>query len=276
MNILTVSLVFILSCRSENQRAIINRRRELTFFSLVPINIIRYLKTQFKNIILTYSGGTDSTLLLLLIAKFGDLNDLTSIVFNNTRLSSRAQQEYVETVIQKLSLTSKFTIIVPEKTRAELLELIKEDMASAKDKKHSKHLYRCCVEAKEKPFIKYLKDNDFHNEQTVVLRGIRAFESSMRFNTIMQLIRTGQVYYNRPRYSRKIFVSNPIFMVPDRYKEIILKNLCSEFHLPMPVGTGCVECPIFLKYASPEERKGERFQKTQKRLLGQEILDDFF
>ena len=259
-----------MTCR-ENEKAAI---RELTLNEKIPIKIIKFLQSKFENLILAWSGGSDSTLLLLLLAKNDLLDSLTKIVFNNTRMNSAKTINYIDSIVSKLNFKDKFVITKPAVSRKYLEKIILEDYQKNLGKKHDKSMYRCCLIAKERPVIDYFKETGFENEQTVVLRGIRANESSQRFMSTIKLIESGQFYFNHPRFSRKIFVSNPLMLMPNKSKKVLLGKLCAKYDLELPLKSGCSLCPIYYKYTTGEEQGSDRYQKAQL-FFGQKSLKKF-
>lgn len=239
------------------------RLREQGIQEKYPQRIVRFLVSKFDKIIFTFSGGTDSTLLLLLLAEDNLLKKIDYVVFNNTRMNSRLIMDYIDQVVSVLNLQDKFIILKPKLSRKKLLEIIEEDVLLAVGKKHSKHLYRCCRLSKELPFNEWLKEKNFNNEKTVVLRGIRLNESSQRYMTVLQMIETGQIYYNKPRYNRKIYASNPLVFMDDFNKKRLLGKLCLKYNIDYPEKSGCIGCPIFLKYEKGYDRRKDVIKLKQ-------------
>jgi len=250
------------NCIITEKQKILFKNRELTLQEKIPIEIVEFLKIKFEKILMAFSGGSDSTLLLLLLIESKQINCIDTIIFNNTRLQSPEIFRYIDTIIERFDLKEKFVTIKPNYSRKQLLKIIEEDIANVTGKKHSKHLYRCCVLAKEKPMNKYLKENELESEKTVLLRGIRANESSQRFMTCLQMIRSGQFYCNKPRYNKKIYVSNPLALMTEQVKWKLLKKLCQKYNIPLPKKSGCIYCPIFAKFDSKTDL--ERIMKLNK------------
>ena len=248
----------------------------------IPVNITRYLFKRFETKILLYSGGTDSTLLLSILNNYqlvkGDgqrlLDDLDFIVFNNTRMEFPETISYIRKVLAALKVEDKLVIIKPTKTRKELEQMIKEDLEKARGKKHDKSLYRCCYYSKKKPMKNYLKEHDLDKESTVMLRGLRAVESSVRMMSTLQQLERGHFYCFQWKHTKNAYASDPIRYVNNQEKKKWLLAFCNKYKIDYPSVTGCSICPIFYKYANKREQKTEQYRKMLS-FFGQDSIESF-
>ena len=86
---------------------------------MIPIRHLKYLRKQFETLILAYSGGTDSTLLLLIMHDYNIKPD--HIVFGNTGIEYPETVTNVHETINKLGYLDQFTEIFPEISRKEII-----------------------------------------------------------------------------------------------------------------------------------------------------------
>ena len=216
-------------------------------YRYLPIYLLKYLRETFGHLSLAFSGGTDSTLLLLLCKEHGIKID--SIVFHNTRLNGKTANLYVRETIRKLGYSEIFHITLPKFSLAEIKQMIKEDYQKAtRCSSHSKNKYRCCKATKEKPMRDWLTSQDLRNETTCIIRGVRADESHARFANRLMLIRTGKIYFHDFYDALPVKVSDPIFLVTEEWKREELLRLCAKYNLELPTSSGCALCPIFMKF----------------------------
>lgn len=235
----------------------------------IPLKIIKYLRKNFTNLVLSYSGGTDSTLLLLYMLRYEIPPDY--VVFTNTRM------EYVETFryikLIKQHVWPDIIQIRPKERRKELLQLIKEDWDKVRacDSPHDKHNFRCCEIAKKHPFRIWLKNQDLYNEQLVAIIGTRAAEGYRRAQNLLRLFEYNHVVYSPPnRY--KYAKSWPVGLLSDRVKLKLLVRLTQKFHVPMPPNTGCGKCPIFYRFVKEDS---DRWRENAAFFANQTTLEPF-
>lgn len=262
-------------CIKLEKQAIREKQRELKFNETIPNSIIRFLIKKFKNIIVAYSGGTDSTALLALMDKGiyqhkKILDYVTHIIYNNTKMESPKTFDYVITVCKALNIYEKLHILKPQESRTDLEKIIKEDYEKFKNKQHSKNNYRCCFLAKEKPMIDFL--NNFSDE-TVVLTGVRISDSDRRFKIGLMLISSGNFYFFKYK-NTKAKCSTPIFLLENQVKKKILTEFCEKYSLEYPEKSGCVLCPIFNLFANKSEQNSEGFEKNNE-FFGQTSIKKF-
>ena len=229
----------------------------------IPRRVLNFLRKSFDTLILAYSGGTDSTLLLL-ICKMMEL-PLDKIVFGNTRLEYSETLAYVHRTVNSLGYSSIFTEIFPEMSVAELARIVLEDF----DKNlyradYDKSAYRCCYHAKEKPMRVFLKESGLDNEHTCILRGVRLVDNSNRMLSGLTLIGAGHFYYYDYKHADEAACGNPLWLMSDDGKNRWLPALCDKFNVPMPDKSGCSICPIYYRYARGRERESLRFKIAQR------------
>jgi len=236
-----------------SREAMISREKALA--TKLPLVILKYLRKKFEKLILAYSGGTDSTLLLLLSRPF-----LDGIVYNNTGLELGETVAYVHKAIDTLGLRHMYVELRPELKPRELAKMVLEIFNRTQGQPYDKHDYRCCWHAKEKPMVQWVRREALDKESTCILRGIRAFDSSQRLMSSMRLISSGHLYHHNFRHCKKAQVSEPLLLLTEDLKWSYLSKLCSEVKLPLPEKTGCAICPIYYRFAKPEERQTDRFK----------------
>jgi len=233
--------------------------REEFFERQLPIRHMRYLRKKFDTLILAYSGGTDSTLLLLLTKEY-DIS-LDYVVFNNTGIEYPETVKYVHEVIEKLEYKDKFREIRPKVSVKETIQMILEDFEKLYSAcRHNKNEYRCCYYVKKMPLIYFLRENHLDKWSTCIMRGMRANESSLRLRHALELVESGQFYFHKLKHSRYTKVADPIRFLSETTKNEYLQGLCKKYNIPLPETSGCSICPIFYKFANEEEKKTRRYQ----------------
>lgn len=239
------------------------RRAKLTQ-QIIPVRHLKYLRKNFDTLILAYSGGTDSTLLMLIMKDY-DI-DPDQIVYTNTGLEYKENLDYVATIIPALEYQDIFTELRPEKNPRELGELIIEDFDKTFtcSSRYDKSDFRCCYYAKEKPMRAFLKNFDLDKEKTVILRGLKLVDSSGRMLSGASLIESGQFYFYRYKHSKNCKAANPIQLVTEERKNLWLEKLCKKRGLQVPDKSGCSICPIYYRFAKKEERDSARFKIAEK------------
>jgi hypothetical protein len=228
----------------------------------LPVRILRYLRKRFKTLVLAYSGGTDSTLLYLIAKEYAV--PLDYCIFINTKLEYSGTLNYVARVSKILDM--KLTVCKPELSAAELSKFIVEDFDRVNDRcaSYDKDSYKCCYHAKETPMRRWLQGTGLDNETTCVLRGIRSVDSSRRMMSCLQLIESGQFYFYRYKHSDNAFCAHPIQLISNELKQTWLESTCNQYKIPLPEKSGCAICPIFFRYASPEERLSPRWKLAER------------
>lgn len=222
---------------------------------------LKYLRKKFEKLYLAYSGGTDSTLLLLIIIQ--QKIKIDGITFENTRLEYPETIKTVHKTIEILGLQELYTEIFPKKTAHELAKMIIEDfdkIVTCPSKRYDKSDYRCCYHAKEKPVVDWLKENDLEHESTCVLRGIKYCDSSGRFLAGLSIIEAGHFYFHDYKHGKHSKVADPLKLVSEPRKKRWLEDLVKRYKVPMPDKSGCMICPIYIRLARGEQRKDPRFQ----------------
>lgn len=232
----------------------------------LPLRILRYCRKNFEHLVLSYSGGSDSTLLLLYMLKHDVRPD--HVVFINTRLEAPETMQYVKLI--KDTLWPDLIHVRPQESRKELMLLIDEDWGKARvcDSPHDKHHFRCCNLAKKKPFIDWTKKNGLYNDNTVVLLGIRACEGFQRTRTLLAMIEANH-FVVCPPSKRKYNQAYPLNLLSDLGKIKMLERLTKQFNLPMPEKSGCQLCPIYFKFVREDTdrwRENAAYFSNQKQL----------
>lgn len=234
----------------------------------LPLRVLRYLESEFDNIILSYSGGSDSTILLLLALK----NEvrLDHVVFTNTKLEAPETMRYVRLIKERIY--PELIQVRPKESRKDLVELIDEDWAKVRacDNPHDKRIFRCCNVAKKKPFDDWLKQNNLDNSKSVVLLGLRGVEGFQRTMTVLRLVQRNKLFVQHPTKRRKWNVSWPLALLLEEQKQKMLYQLIDKYHLPLPEKSGCQLCPIYFKFVKEDSdrwRENAAHFSNQKQLI---------
>ena len=218
-----------------------------SIIKLLPKKILQFNRSDCDNLVVAFSGGTDSTLLLLICKEYNI--ELNHIVLNNTRLMAPETNKYVRRVIKQLGYEDIFDVTLPEMKRSELIELILEDHKRiTKCGGYSKSWYRCCKEAKEKPMKEWLKKNDLKNDQTIICRGVRGTESTQRFQGTFGILERNHLYNRTWAMAPPTRVSDPLLLMPDDIKRELLLFYASKYRIDLPRPSGCIYCPIYYKF----------------------------
>jgi len=231
---------------------------------MIPVRHLKYLRKNFDELILAYSGGTDSTLLLLIMHDYNIQPD--HIVFGNTGIEYPETVKNIHETLEKLGYLDRYTEIYPEISTREIAQYIIEDFDKtfACSKRYDKSDYRCCYYAKEMPMKKWLQGSGYDEDSTCILRGLKLVDSSGRMLSGATLIETGQFYYYKYKYGKNAKCANPIQLVTEKRKSLWLPKLCEKHGVTVPDKSGCSICPIYYRYAKGEERETARFQIAQR------------
>lgn len=227
---------------------------------MVPVRLLKYLRRNFDNLILAYSGGTDSTLLALICIDWQI--EVDQYVFGNTLLEYEETLTNVELFKNRFNLEDKFNVTTPELSASEIAQMVVEDFDKAFHcmKRYDKSDYRCCYHAKEVPMKNWLRDSGYDEESTCILRGLKLVDSSGRMLSGMTLIEYGKFYYYDYKYGKHAKCSNPIQLVTEERKDIWLRKLCGKYEIPIPEKSGCSICPIFYKMADKKTKDDARLE----------------
>lgn len=231
---------------------------------IIPVRHLKYLRKNFDNLILAYSGGTDSTLLMLIMRDF-DIT-LDHIVFGNTGIEYPETVKNVHETIDKLGYLDKFTEIYPEVSRKQIAQYIIEDFDKvfACNARYDKSDYRCCYYAKEKPMKKWLQESGYDKEKTCILRGLKLVDSSGRMLSGATLIQYGKFYFYDYKHAKYAKCANPIQLVTEERKSLWLPKLCDKHDVVLPDKSGCSICPIYYRFAKGKDRETARFLIAQR------------
>jgi len=195
-----------------------------------------YLFNNFNKIDICFSGGTDSTLLLLMLKEYKLLDKIQSIIYNYIPFESKKVKESVIEICNILSVSEKLKILYTNKTNKELTEMINRDKKYISWGNNKKSNLRCCYYLKKKPTIQYYKNNDVD----IILLGLKSSDGFNRMCVINKNVSKGFYYYN-PN-NKKAY---PLQFLSEDIKNNWLEKLLKKYKIDLQISsTYCYNCPL--------------------------------
>lgn len=208
---------------------------------------------RFQDIVVTVSGGIDSTAIALDLFERGYK---FTMLYNNT---GRCMKSARETLVALFKLTKMPFIItypyvdqksITEKTKDELIKFFESG------KIYNKKMFSCCRLLKEKPYLDWIRKN--RDQSIVFILGLARYEGMNRRIRLIQIMK--QNTFLRFKKIEKSWFIYPLRDWKD--EKFLVDYVRSHPGFENATHSGCVICPVLTLFEIPGEE--ERTLRSQR------------
>ena len=199
----------------------------------------------YNNMIISVSGGVDSTAIALALVEIGYK---PTIFWNNTLLSMQHARENIIKLITENKLTMHFSY--PSIQLKELFKRTKKAVANIviNKEKYNKKKIPCCYYLKEKPFAEWVKKRSYPD--SFFVSGIAPYEGYQRMLFTAKL-RNRNTYVHFHRTKNRLF-TYPLRDYTNNRDRIKLEKYLKKNGYKAK-RSGCKTCPVVALFPKSEE-----------------------